>query len=886
MGVIFFFHREMLRLVKKFDLMRDIYEKIPDSKLQFPNGKLTMEASRLAIVGHERTGHILVSYDAIDTSGTGKVSYIDIFDPSTKALKSIYKHDIPITCVGATISENHTLLAFTILLQGTQPDKGRGKDHEFHSLIVELREGGKHYKMKIRKGIVQKVQFLYIRKPGMFYLLFFFDKLFVHLYQIPTKQKRNSGVEITAHPNLVKVIAKHFVWYEWDIHRNYLYILQKIKKTPNLPQETKTEATSTSSEAVVYRCVLKCLFIPDKTYDEQWEIPLKITLVDDLPELCGTKFYYGLDHRAQAPSSRFMHIIRLGGNAFVLCQQHPTIDHLASSIKVTLYLLHQNMRLEITIPMNNYDYGTIARTRVLFAPIGNMVLIYIPEIYIQLVDCGAHHPPYPGLLQVGNDLATKLPSRKKTKPGESLLSWVTTFPTAADPSEMGGHCLLDCMRGICYEYLVDRSAVLTIFNSRPDYLHVPALHLALVHMQDKELVDEILRVICTDYTFDISPLLREFLIGAPYLKAKKIPDITPQLLCIMPLTSLPSLEIRKLTRRWEISCHELKGYYVLPSLHRLTIRDTEQPKIAPHYQHDCPGFFSSDARYIDLSTTVSASSNRFGGFFRSFLNLSGPQNELQKIFSTMSIEEDCHDTSLNKGFSKFILGFTTYATVIFKTLPREKITAMAKEYRCIIIDQTNQLFQKIAQTTNLEQVNNRKERAMVLYQVLECFYCALEELSYPCPKGFSNSFVTLGNQCLPRSVFLQYIERGVFSLNVPFVESIVKELTDSEEDILFKYELLSHLKRDKSLEIMRSHNEYVDYLLQYHLSKLQLQPTTEDYASTNDAGFISRTAFLNAIRDQKGTPEIMSLIKSHSERLHTKIIQIAICAAEASRNDK
>lgn len=56
----------MLRLVKKFDLLRDIYEKIPDEKLLFPKGKLTMESSRLSLVGHERTGHILVSYDAID----------------------------------------------------------------------------------------------------------------------------------------------------------------------------------------------------------------------------------------------------------------------------------------------------------------------------------------------------------------------------------------------------------------------------------------------------------------------------------------------------------------------------------------------------------------------------------------------------------------------------------------------------------------------------------------------------------------------------------------------------------------------------------------------------------------------------------------------------
>lgn len=187
-----------------------------------------------------------------------------------------------------------------------------GTNREFHSLIVELREGGKHYKMKIRKGVVQRVQFLYIRKPGMFYLLFFFDKLFVHLYQIPTKQKRLSGVEITAHPNLVKVIAKHFVWCEWDIHRNYLFVLQKINRTESRTVDSPVK-TSKSDQVKVSRCLLKCLFIPDKTYDEVWEIPLKATLVDEIPDDCLPKFYYGLDHRAQAPESRYFHMIKLAG---------------------------------------------------------------------------------------------------------------------------------------------------------------------------------------------------------------------------------------------------------------------------------------------------------------------------------------------------------------------------------------------------------------------------------------------------------------------------------------------------------------------------------------------------------------------------------------------
>ena len=121
---------------------------------------------------------------------------------------------------------------------------------------------------------------------------------------------------------------------------------------------------------------------------------------------------------------------------------------------------------------------------------------------------------------------------------------------------------------------------------------------------------------------------------------------------------------------------------------------------------------------------------------------------------------------------------------------------------------------------------------MVLYQVLESLYCALEELSYPSPRGFSRSFVDYGQQCLPRrflsssfpsfsfpfidsidfSVFLQYIERDIFCLDVAFVEKIVSQLSDSTEDKLFKYELISNLKnRNQSIELMSKHHEYIEY---------------------------------------------------------------------------
>jgi len=213
----------------------------------------------------------------------------------------------------------------------------------------------------------------------------------------------------------------------------------------------------------------------------------------------------------------------------------------------------------------------------------------------------------------------------------------------------------------------------------------------------------------------------------------------------------------------------------------------------------------------------------------------------------------------------------------------------------LIVDQTNRLYGYITRVVKSD-TKRKKSEAMMLYKIFESLYCALEELSYPCPKGFSTNFVALGKQCLPRSVFLQYIERDVFTLDVNFVEKTVAELDDTEEDRLFKYELLSNLNnRTRSLQIMTAHYEYVDYLLQFYLSNLPLRaPTKEELngpanlEATNESFFIPRSVFLNAIRasyDNDSHREIVAFIDQYDERLHTTVIRKALLKQNSEQTE-
>ena len=61
------------------------------------------------------------------------------------------------------------------------------------------------------------------------------------------------------------------------------------------------------------------------------------------------------------------------------------------------------------------------------------------------------------------------------------------------------------------------------------------------------------------------------------------------------------------------------------------------------------------------------------------------------------------------------------------------------------------------------------------------------------------------------------MERGVFRLNDEFIKNTINKLNNEDSnDLLFKYELLcNYQNRKKCFEIMREHNEYVEYPFQF-----------------------------------------------------------------------
>ena len=56
-------------------------------------------------------------------------------------------------------------------------------------------------------------------------------------------------------------------------------------------------------------------------------------------------------------------------------------------IEVTILVLHKNAKLNFRIPLNNYTQEEIEKTRVFFGRMGDMLLIWIPSVYVRFIDC-------------------------------------------------------------------------------------------------------------------------------------------------------------------------------------------------------------------------------------------------------------------------------------------------------------------------------------------------------------------------------------------------------------------------------------------------------------------------------------------------------------------
>ncbi|CAH0561891.1 unnamed protein product [Brassicogethes aeneus] len=838
-------------------------------------------ATEWRLLGQEHDDSLLFSW--VQSSKT----QVGIYSVSKNTLNVLYTFEKQVNCIQASINGNRTYLS--LVIKEITTDENTEQNFIYKPFIYKINSNEELYDLKLERSKQVMVQFLYHKQsvlsenqPVKFLIL-------IHQECILQYQIKNDSITLNNDSFTYESLVRTFIWAQWDpIHQTLYYIHFKkpirglVEDEERAPVDLGTKVSPTLSGLQ---------FHDDLPHESVLNIPL------NLPHLSSVSNSHRIYEDDTVPlriHDCSLELVVLTNSSGIVCICHnylyqPILPqkelkeedeapvHMAYSVTV----LHQSCVMHCVIP--EIPWNKAKTIRPLFKLHGNHLLVFIAGMCTQLLDIGVMHEPCCHI--------TIKPIITKDENYDLMLTPLVT---------LGDEYVVNLATLDLYDITIPTKIFVDTFKS--DTLlenKLSIMHYLILHRSDIETAADLITwQVKKPFTIGLPQILREFLIGTSYASVlRNLPSDANDLINLLPITiqrigndmevKLQDNHIACLSQDmlWNASMMLLSPQQrIVPYRSDIWVKLWEQlakiskGKIRFKHSHVVDKLIISLVCYqpevLSRSSTPmspgSVSSTGLNEFLSNQFGKGRNQADALPFYEvdncTASKQE--HIISVNlRELSMHLLKQSAENKITrfqWQLQTPMHVHAVATRYVTAQLDQSRYLCQILCKAATYEPrhdldkgfvyINDlSEERRYILFTILERYYLAVESIAFPLPQGFTSFFTFLGYKTLSFDMFLQYVTRNVFELQVDVMKIIMTDLDNSKINTDRRFKLLSLLPRSRAKRLLNQWNHPLSLMLRAREHSLNILsgvagPAGRAHGNQKSKGFrgISAPSFNNS----------------------------------------
>ncbi|XP_022909913.1 protein pigeon isoform X2 [Onthophagus taurus] len=804
------------------------------------------EINEWRLLGQEKDSVILFSW-VEKGENLPPSTHIGTYKCAENVFKKIFSLPKIENVIQATINTDHTLLGYVI--------KTTKEDDEvvYRPFLVKIGENCEEPScdLKIERTKQVMIQFLYYKRSILNENPTEKLLVFIHEECIMQYTLTNEIIKMVLNPDKfhVETMVKIFLWAQWDAVHQTLYYIHHRKPIRSFVDGEDSDFHVCSQNSNTSPTLSGMQFHDDLPYESVLNIPLNLPHLSFAETTCNLYEDDTVPLRIHNCSLDLIVLTDPDGGVCVC--HHYLYQPVKSSYKLededecpvnfaySVTVLHHGCIIHCVIPGIPWKQAKCIRP--LFMFYGDHMLVSIPSLCIHLLDIGFLHEPCCHI--VLNDNNT--PSMDLNKIS------LTTIRGLGDSNFALNVPTLD----IIDFHLPTKELVDTFksINSLENRLSI--LHYLIVHRNEAEAVVELVQFYIEQQIIVGTPqIFKEFLIGNCYASVcRTLPSDANQLIELLPVTTQATgcdveVEVNEKVRvcisqdaLWNASMMLLSPQQrVVPYRVDIWVKLWERLlKNAKSKQKFRPAQVAEkllvslvcyQPEALSRSTTPMSPipSSNLTNLPKDIASIKNPVGSLPfyEVESCTASKQE-HIISVNlRELSMHLLKQSTDNKISrfqWQSQTPMHVHAVATRYVGAQLEQSRNLCQILCKACVKALCTEEKgflfidqlpeELRFILFTTLEQYCLAIESIAFPLPLGFTSFFTFLGYRTLEYDIFLQYVQRHVFELQIDVMKIIMTDMDDTTENIKRKLSLLSFLPRMRAKRLLNQWHHPVSLMI-------------------------------------------------------------------------